>query len=904
MTGDTPIHRIWQPAIRCAMASVAWGSLVLPALAASEIDMTVRLERHAFYRGEEVVAHVTCTNKGESELASLTLKAGFCGLIEMDCAVGTLLPGGEFTRSIRLPTAKLRPQKYECEFRLVADSKDLVSVTEKIDLAHRPNSDRMPVWLWPHRSYLNQVVPFGKNSKTTLKWWADHGMTELAVGEGYSDDMQKALDATLALGINANIMPNGGLTSETAFASEPPESDVWYRGPGDSRPSPHKLLNPFHPRVIAWHDSENEHLMRRVAGYPHVRSAFFNSEIVDQLTANDNDEGKQIFERELGFGPEEHEEPRFVQPGVISDDDKRLRLNRFVFKRGNGLSVANARTAAMVHRFRPDILAINDPFRSSALLDGFPGIDVVGSWTYTNPDPKLMLYAETLRAACQNTNQIPLSIVTLLNYPGEQTPSDKDWTMMGPGRLAVTTWINLSRAPRMLGYYFSSACDPFSALEDDLVTPKKDISEEALPPATYSMLERLSNEVIKPLGGLIRQSVVAPRRIAVLNSDTSSLFRNRKPLLGHYGNLQAHHFYTILAMGHLPADIVLEEQIERNGLDQYDMLVLPQCDVLPQSVYDRIIEFGKRGGLIVSDQYLGPEIPGAMKFDFDFTYREQVTAMAISSGRGFSNWNDHLQPGSASTHAVEGVSALEDQATLESYAQTLRDALDDRVVRDVDSSDPTALVNLLEADGAKYLVIVNDKRDYDSDGVGKYRAVLDKIVPQTATITLPGWEGNELAAYDLTTANRLNATIANDGAQFDVKLTEIGGTVIALYPKGIADLAVTVPKSAPRGETTRLSVQMVDTDGVAPGGIQPVRVTILDADGNTHEASDYYNLNNGMAVIEFSPALNDPLGTWTVAVDDLTAGLQEKTSIQIVETETETSSNRSATRERELINQE
>ena len=187
----------------------------------------------------------------------------------------------------------------------------------------------------------------------------------------------------------------------------------------------------------------------------------------------------------------------------------------------------------------------------------------------------------------------------------------------------------------MLGYYFSSACDPFAALEDDLVTPKKDVSEEALPPATYDMLERLSNEVIKPLGGLIRQSEVAPRRIAMLNSDTSSLFRSRKPLLGHYGNLQAHHFYTILAMADLPADVVLEEQIERFGLDQYDVLVLPQCDLLPQSVYDRIIEFGSRGGLILSDQFLGPEIPGVVKFDFDFDYRDQVTAMAISSGGGF-----------------------------------------------------------------------------------------------------------------------------------------------------------------------------------------------------------------------------------------------------------------------------
>ena len=139
-------------------------------------------------------------------------------------------------------------------------------------MAHRPNSDRMPVWLWPHKSYLNQLsARFSNTSQATLKWWAEHGMTDLAVGEGYTDDMPEVLDATLALGINANIMPNGGLTSETAFSSEPPDSDVWYRGAGDSGTSAHKLLNPFHPRVIAWHEAENEKLMRHVAGYPHIR---------------------------------------------------------------------------------------------------------------------------------------------------------------------------------------------------------------------------------------------------------------------------------------------------------------------------------------------------------------------------------------------------------------------------------------------------------------------------------------------------------------------------------------------------------------------------------------------------------------------------------------------------------
>ena len=70
-----------------------------------------------------------------------------------------------------------------------------------------------------------------------------------------------------------------------------------------------------------------------------------------------------------------------------------------------------------------------------------------------------MLYIETLRAACRGSGAFPMQTVTLLNYPGQLAPTE-DWMLMGPARTTVTTWINLSRAPRMLGYYYSSACNP------------------------------------------------------------------------------------------------------------------------------------------------------------------------------------------------------------------------------------------------------------------------------------------------------------------------------------------------------------------------------------------------------------------------------------------------------------
>ncbi|MCI0331931.1 MAG: hypothetical protein L0228_01740 [Planctomycetes bacterium] len=849
-------------------------------------DLSMQLNRHAFYVGEEIPVEIVCTNTGSDPLEDIHLEASIDGLIEQQNEIASLEEKESIPCLLRMPSSGLRAGRYKIIIALHSPQGRVATCEAEISLARRPTGDRMPVWMWPHKAFLDQLKPFDDRSKRTLDWWASHGFTDVAVGEGISDGVLDGLDYALTLGLNVCLMPHGGLEATPSFGEQGEE--VWFKGPGDQKlygiAGKYRILNPFHPKVIAWHDRENEQLMRRVASYPQIRSAFFNSEVVDQLRVNLNVQGKQRMEEALGFGPEELGEHDFVKPGVVADDDRRLKFHRYVYKKGNGLAAANQRTADMLHRYRPDLLTINDPFRSWALLDGFPGIDVIGSWTYTNPDPKLMLYVETLRAACRNTDQIPLSTVTLLNYPGELTPSEKDWTMMGPGRLAVTTWINLSRAPRILGYYFSSACDPFNALEDDLTTPKKDISEEALPPSTYEMMQRLAEEVFQPLGGVIRQCEVEPRRIAVLNSDTSALIRDRKPLLGHYPNIQIQHFYTVLAMAQLPADIVFEEEIERYGLGGYDVLVLPQCDVLPKSVYDKVMDFHDRGGLIIADQYLGPEIPNVVKFAFDFSYRKHVTAIAIAKGRGYADWNDQLQPNTARMEVVKGVSALEDQKIMESYAAKLRATLGNRIERAVDCSEPTALVSLLDAKGCQYLVVVNDKRDYD-ERVGKYRAVLGKITPQTVTVTLHHWDDKELVAYDLITHQELKVEKLDGYYRFDVALTEVGGTLIALCPRSVESLDVTVPTTVVRGAKTHVSVRLLDANGHTPLGIQPIRLSLYDANSRLYEVSDYYLLRDGTGSFELNPALNDPHGTWRIVVDDLIASRQKSVTFDVIKGE-------------------
>jgi hypothetical protein len=326
-------------------------------------------------------------------------------------------------------------------------------------------------------------------------------------------------------------------------------------------------------------------------------------------------------------------------------------------------------------------------------------------------------------------------------------------------------------------------------------------------------------------------------------------------------------------MAQSPADIVFDQTIERFGLDQYDMLVLPKCEVLSESVVRAIEDFQRRGGIVVADQYLGPQLD-AIRFDFDFDYRGRVTANAIVKNENVAAWDDHIDPSNAEMIAAEGVTAKVDQAIMEDYAARLRAELDGRVQRQVDCDNPTVLTNLCEADGVDYLFVINDKRDYD-DRVGEYRSVLGQVVPQTATISLTN---HDVVAYDMLRRQRL----AIEDGKLKVDLDELAGTIIALYPAPIDTIEVSAPSSVQCGEAAPIAVTMTAADGAALSGLQPLQVTIIDPDGNQNDFGGYHLARGGRLHLPFTAAINDTPGQWSITVTDLTAGLETQATFNVV----------------------
>ncbi|MCK5802880.1 MAG: hypothetical protein KAI66_08610 [Lentisphaeria bacterium] len=812
--------------------------------------------RHAYWRGEDAALLFTVGNTTNAAIEGAELLLNVAGVVEDRARFARIETGGRATYLLRVNTLLLKAGEYSVSCKFTDGDKQLAEAEFPFWVARRWNPDRMRVWLWPHTKFGVKGEKLDDEAKKQLHWYADKGFNSFIPYGKLDKDKFEVFDYALRNGWEMGFFANGGFGE---LLGDPETQYQIRKG---------KIVNdPFHPRVARRHDEANREIMRTIRQFPGVKTCFLNSEIEDRLT----EVPSALKRRADVMGPTA--EHKFVAPGVIADTDAGYQERLYRYKWSDGLAVVNERAARMVHRFRPDIQVFNDPHRRTATYDRFRGLDLISTWTYTNPDPKYMLFIETLIATGRPFSQGVMHTVTMLNYAGTLAPKDKGWTLMGPDRAVETNWINLSRRPDALGIYLSSACDPFDEQEEE---PYQKY------PRTFAALKEFTDKVVRPYGPMVRRLERTPRRAAVLSSQSSRVYSASPNLLGYYANYQIYCFYSLLSMVHIPADVVFDETIAENGLDKYDTLFLPKCDTLTETVHQRILEFAARGGHVFADQYLRADIPGVQTFDFDFTHRTKVSANAIISNVDYAKWDDHLDANTAELEQVKGVTALDDQRIMESYAARLRQGIKGKVRRNVDCSSPDALLNMLEKGQARYLFIVNDKRTY-GERFGKYKAMLEKAVPQTVTITLNEWPHSELFVYDLIGRRVLPHEKKAGGAiQFQVDLPAPGGRIIVLLPRKLASIEILAPpRISSRGERHNISILLRDPNGHLVPGVQPVEVRVLDPEGAISELSDYYATESGTLSLDFIPAVNDLAGRWTIEVEELMTGMQHKTTFEL-----------------------
>jgi hypothetical protein len=260
---------------------------------------------------------------------------------------------------------------------------------------------------------------------------------------------------------------------------------------------------------------------------------------------------------------------------------------------------------------------------------------------------------------------------------------------------------------------------------------------------------------------------------------------------------------------------------------------MADCDVLTESAVKTIQKFQDEGGLIVGDAEVCP----AIKPDFI------IPRFARSK------------------------QASRDRTHLHDAAKNLRQWLDSRYSRTVDSSNPDVVTRLRKFGTTDYVFAVNDRRDYGTY-VGGYALVMEDGLPSETTIHLKRESG---FVYDLLQGRELSREADGNALQFPVALGPCEGRVLMVTERPIREVTIAAPQEVRRGESIGLDIAVTDAaQGV--DAVIPIDVRIVDPEGRKAEFSGYYGAKAGRQSITLDIAPNDRTGVWTINVKELASG--------------------------------
>ncbi|MBM4050402.1 MAG: hypothetical protein FJ279_35350 [Planctomycetes bacterium] len=356
------------------------------------------------------------------------------------------------------------------------------------------------------------------------------------------------------------------------------------------------------------------------------------------------------------------------------------------------------------------------------------------------------------------------------------------------------------------------------------------------------MLAELVRDVVRPLGPTLLQVPDRKTDVAILESFSSQMFAGRGTY-GWSGSWEAD-MHLILQWAHLQPKTLFDETVARDGLEGYRVLVMPFCDVLTESVWRKVKEFQKRGGLVVSDEFLTPAI---------------IPDIVIPS---------YKRTGKAE----------EDKAALQAKAADLRKELDPFYQRYGEASNPDVVVRFRQYRGTDYLFAINDKRTF-GDYVGHHGKVMEKGLPNAATVSV---SRKTRFVYDLVAHKGVWTDRTDKGLEFPVNLGPGDGRLFMITAEPIIAIRVTAPAQARLGARVPLSLAVVDSRQEPVEAVVPLHVEILDPQNRLAEGSGHYAAKDGKLDVPVDLAPNDLAGEWTIRAKELASGLTREHRLTVI----------------------
>ena len=546
----------------------------------------------------------------------------------------------------------------------------------------------------------------------------------------------------------------------------------------------------------------------------------------------------------------------FPKDRVIPDDHPILQYLQWFWKQGDGWNGLNTRLHEGLKKNigHDDFWTFHDPAVRVPSISGNGGAaDVLSHWTYSYPDPiRIGLCTDELfeMARASGRKQDVMKMTQIIWYRSQTAPQgatpvgeQSPWVDRDPGAAYITIapmhlreafWWKLARPIQGIMYHGWQS----------LVETDSPGAYRYTNPHTQHELRRLIETVVVPLGPTLRQVPDAPADVAFLESFTSQMFARR----GTYGwnHTWAGDMYHVLMYAHLQPRVLYEESLLADGLKGIKVLVMADCDVLTELVAKEIQKFQADGGLVIADAEVCP----AIKPDF-------------------------VLPRFSRTKKADV-----DRARLLAAAKELRDWLDERYSRKLDSTNPNVVTRRRSFGNTDYVFAVNDNREFGSY-VGGYGLVMEDGIPSTTTIHLNRAGGH---VYDLVARHEVKASNKDGRLSIPLELGPCDGRLLMVTERPIRAVDVGAPKTARRGDRVTVNIAVTDGDKQLDA-VVPVQVRISDPEGIEAEFSGYYAAIEGALTINYDFAPNDRAGIWEIRAKELATGKSAAAYIRVLKPE-------------------
>jgi hypothetical protein len=211
------------------------------------------------------------------------------------------------------------------------------------------------------------------------------------------------------------------------------------------------------------------------------------------------------------------------------------------------------------------------------------------------------------------------------------------------------------------------------------------------------------------------------------------------------------------------------------------------------------------------------------------------------------------------------------------------DVLERSVTPEARSLSPFTWLNLLEADGASYLGVVNDLRVH-GPLYGHFGKVRETGVPHHALVRFDASLGS--VAYDLLSQQEVSLLPAGTALTADLDLPPGGARILVLLPAPIGRLELQAQVQPAtwgdhHGRQVSVRAGLYDAQGRIVPGLIPATITWLPPDGSRSDFSHHTAFRRGVLELALPVLANGPTGIWRLQLLERASGRTAEVAVTL-----------------------